>query len=74
MESIWQPYGRSMGVEATLTPLAGILLLLVMIFSGRAFRENWKAQAQGWVRRAWLYGVPAAAAFLALALIPLPHT
>lgn len=54
-----------------LTPLAGILLLLVMIFAGRAFRENWKAQAEGWVLRAWLYGVPAALAFLALAFIPL---
>ncbi|MCB1354384.1 MAG: hypothetical protein KDK03_16765 [Rhodobacteraceae bacterium] len=54
-----------------LTPLAGVLLLLVMIFSGRAFRENWKAQAEGWVLRAWLYGVPAALAFLALAFIPL---
>lgn len=55
----------------TLTPLTGTIILLIMIFSGRAFRENWKAQAPGWQRRAWLYGLPAAAGFAALAFIPL---
>lgn len=57
--------------EVHLTPAAGIILLLVMIFAGRSFRQNWKAQEPGWVVRAWLFGVPAALAFLALALIPL---
>lgn len=57
--------------DLTLTPLSGVLLMLAMIFSGRAFRQNWKAQEDGWVRRAWLYGVPAALAFFALAFIPL---
>ncbi|SLN43314.1 hypothetical protein PSA7680_02170 [Pseudoruegeria aquimaris] len=56
-----------------LTPLTGILLLLVMIFAGRAFRENWKAQEEGWQKRAWLYGLPAAFCFFALALIPLAN-
>ena len=55
----------------TLTPFSGLLLLLVMILSGRAFRENWKAQKSGWVLRAWLYGAPAALAFAALALLPM---
>jgi hypothetical protein len=55
----------------TLTPMSGILFLLVMIFTGRAFRENWKAQAEGWSMRAWLYGVPATLSFLILALVPL---
>lgn len=55
----------------SLTPVTGILFLLVMIFAGRAFRENWKAQEEGWQKRAWLYGVPAALCFFALALIPL---
>ena len=54
-----------------LTSASAIALLLVMIFAGRAFRENWKAQAQGWTSRAWLYGLPATLAFFALALIPL---
>jgi hypothetical protein len=57
--------------DITLTPLAGIVLLLVMLFGGRAFRENWRAQKPGWRRRAWLYGLPSALSFLALALIPL---
>jgi hypothetical protein len=57
--------------DLTLSPLAGITLLLVMIFAGRAFRINWRAQAPGWRRRAWLYGVPSMVSFLALALIPL---
>jgi hypothetical protein len=55
----------------TLSPLAGITLLLVMIFAGRAFRINWRAQAPGWRRRAWLYGIPSVLSFFALALIPL---
>lgn len=55
----------------TLTPMSGILFLLVMIFTGRAFRENWKAQAEGWRMRAWLYGVPATLSFVILALVPL---
>jgi hypothetical protein len=58
-------------IDLGLTPLTGILLLLVMIFSGRAFRQNWKTQGEGWVGRAWLYGLAAALAFFALALIPL---
>jgi len=53
------------------TPLTGTLLLLVMLFCGRQFRENWKGQAPGWEARAWVYGVPAALCFFALALIPL---
>ncbi|KCV82849.1 hypothetical protein ATO10_04547 [Actibacterium atlanticum] len=55
----------------TLTPTTGVILVLVMIFAGRAFRENWKAQGPNWVLKAWLYGLPAAAAFAALAFIPL---
>jgi hypothetical protein len=55
----------------TLSPLAGIVLLLVMILSGRAFRQNWKAQAVGWQKRAWIYGLPSAISFLTLALVPL---
>ncbi len=55
----------------TLTPLTATPLFLLLIFCGRAFRQNWKAQEAGWQKRAWLYGLPALAAFLALAFIPL---
>ncbi len=57
--------------DATLTPLTGTTLLLVMIFAGRAFRQNWKAQGPRWAAKAWLYGLPAAVAFAALAFIPM---
>lgn len=55
----------------TLTPLTATILLLVMVFAGRGFRQNWKAQGPRWVLKAWLYGVPALLAFAALAFIPL---
>ncbi|WP_108259350.1 hypothetical protein [Mangrovicoccus ximenensis] len=55
----------------TLTPLWATGLLLVMVFCGRQFRENWKAQREGWVLRAWSYGLPAAASFALLAFLPL---
>ncbi|RYH09759.1 hypothetical protein [Tropicimonas sp. IMCC6043] len=55
----------------SLTPLTATLLFLVLVFSGRAFRQTWKAQAPGWRLRAWLYGTPALLGFLALALLPL---
>lgn len=54
-----------------LSPAMGVVLLLVMIFAGRAFRNNWKRQDEGWQMRAWLYGLPAALSFAALAFIPL---
>ncbi|MEP3299269.1 MAG: hypothetical protein ABJO27_22800 [Pseudoruegeria sp.] len=59
--------------DITLTPATGIALLLIMIFAGRAFRENWKAQAPGWQRRAWGFGLPAALSFFALAFLQFSH-
>jgi hypothetical protein len=55
----------------TITPLLGIILLFMMIFCGRAFRENWKDQTAGWVIKAWIYGLAAFLSFLIIALIPL---
>lgn len=55
----------------TLTPLTAVPLLLVMLFCGRQFRVNWKQQALGWERRAWIYAVPVVLCFAALAFIPL---
>jgi hypothetical protein len=55
----------------TITPLMGIILLLIMIFCGRAFRENWKVQTTGWLSKAWVYGLAAFVSFLIIALIPL---
>jgi hypothetical protein len=55
----------------TITPLIGITLLFIMIFCGRAFRENWKDQSAGWLRKAWIYGLAAFLSFLVIAFIPL---
>lgn len=55
----------------TLTPLVGTILLVVMVFCGRQFRENWKAQGDGWVLRAWAYAVPVVISFGVLAFVPL---
>lgn len=54
-----------------LTPVTGTALLLVMVLCGRQFRENWKAQAEGWALRAWAYGLPVLVSFAALAFLPL---
>ncbi|WP_116131880.1 hypothetical protein [Tropicimonas sp. IMCC34043] len=57
--------------DMSLTPLTATLLFLVLVFAGRGFRQAWKAQAPGWKARAWVYGAAAAAAFVALAGLPL---
>lgn len=60
-----------MFTDLTLTPVTGTLLLLVLVFCGRGFRQNWKAQEEGWVRRGWLYAIPVLISFTALAFLPL---
>jgi hypothetical protein len=57
--------------EFSLGPVSGVLLLVVMLFCGRQFRETWKAQADGWQRRAWLWGVPVVVSFALLVSLPL---
>ncbi|WP_068117019.1 hypothetical protein [Tropicimonas marinistellae] len=54
----------------SLTPVTATALLLVMVFAGRGFRQNWKAQGQHWQLKAWAYGLPALLAFAALAFLP----
>ena len=57
--------------ELTLTRLVAVVFFLVLVICGRQFRENWKAQAEGWQTRAWAYGIPILISFVALAFIPL---
>ena len=54
-----------------LTPLSGVLLVVISVVSGHRFRRVWKEQASGWRPRAWCYGLIAALGLLALAFIPL---
>ena len=55
----------------SLSPAIGVTLVVVMAVSGQAFRSTWKRQGEGWVLRAWIFALPAIAAILALAFIPL---
>lgn len=57
--------------DLTLNPVSGVSLLLVMLICGRQFRENWKAQAEGWQRRAWFWGVPVVLSFGLMVFVPL---
>ena len=54
----------------TLTPLTATMLFLGMIFFGRAFRQNWKAQGPNWRLKAWIYAVPALVCFAIVAFVP----
>ncbi len=49
---------------------ADLLLILLMIFFGRAFRENWKAKEKNWILKSWIYGVISAATFFGLIFNP----
>tara|TARA_B110000238_G_C15714565_1_gene264036 strand:- start:20 stop:250 length:231 start_codon:yes stop_codon:yes gene_type:complete len=48
----------------------GLILLLSMIFSGQAFRINWKNKKNGWVLRSWIYGLLSSTSFFILVLVP----
>ncbi len=52
-------------------PYVGIVLLVVLVFSGRTFRENWKAQGPGWKVKCWISGLLALVCFAVLAFVPL---
>ncbi|MEL7213013.1 MAG: hypothetical protein AAGK92_10155 [Pseudomonadota bacterium] len=54
-----------------LTPLTATVLFVVLVFCGRGFRQNWKAQEEGWVLRGWLYAIPVLVSFSVLAFVPL---
>lgn len=52
--------------------MQGLILLIVLIFSGRAFRENWiKKGKKNWIFKSWLYGLISSVSFLILVLIPM---
>jgi hypothetical protein len=49
----------------------GLILIIVMIFFGQAFRENWKNKNDGWLLKAWIYGLISFFSFFTIALVPL---
>ena len=46
--------------------LGGIILLLILVFAGKSFRENWKKQEIPWVLKSWVYGIISAVCFFIL--------
>lgn len=57
--------------DITLPSYFGLILSLLMIFSGQAFRINWKNKKNRWVLKSWIYGLLCSASFFILVLIPL---
>ncbi|MDA9914740.1 hypothetical protein N9D88_02815 [Alphaproteobacteria bacterium] len=53
------------------TSFEGIILLLIMIIAGKAFRENWKKQGKQWVMKSWLYGILSGISFLIIVVFKL---
>jgi len=51
--------------------IEGLLILIVLIFSGRAFRQNWLKKNKNWIYKSWLFGVISLLSFLILALLPM---
>jgi len=49
---------------------ASLILLLSMIFSGQAFRINWKNKKNRWILKSWVYGLLSSASFFILVLVP----
>tara|TARA_B100000780_G_scaffold251471_1_gene198130 strand:+ start:397 stop:585 length:189 start_codon:yes stop_codon:yes gene_type:complete len=49
----------------------GLILVILMIFFGQAFRENWKNKNGRWVLKAWIYGLISFFSFFIIALLPL---
>ncbi|MCH9673345.1 MAG: hypothetical protein K0U93_18040 [Gammaproteobacteria bacterium] len=57
--------------EFQLSPALAITLLVVMLFSGRLFRDAWKLKAPGWQAKCWAFGVVSFAAFAVIAFVPM---
>ena len=59
------------------TSLEGLALLILMIFFGKAFRENWKMKdtktVKAWLIKAWIYGLLSSISFFIIVLIPMKN-
>ena len=60
----------SMLPDIYLPSYVGLILLLSMIFSGQAFRINWKNKKNRWIVKSWVYGLVSSASFFILVLVP----
>lgn len=53
------------------TSFEGIVLLLIMIIAGKAFRKNWKKQGSRWIMKSWLYGTLSGISFFIIVVFKL---
>ena len=60
-----------MFLDLSYSSMQGLILLVALIFSGRAFRENWIKKGKNWIYKSWLFGLISSLSFLILALIPM---
>ena len=60
-----------MFLDFSYSSMQGLILLIVLIFSGRAFRENWIKKEKNWIFKSWLYGLTSSLSFLILVLLPM---
>ena len=59
------------------TSLEGLLLLILMVFFGKAFRENWKMKdtvtSDSWLIKAWFFGLLSSISFFIIVLVPMKN-
>ena len=60
-----------MFLDLSYSSMQGLILLIVLIFTGRAFRENWIKKGKNWIYKSWFYGLISSVSFLILVLIPM---
>ena len=60
-----------MFLDLSYSSMQGLILLIVLIFAGRAFRENWIKKGENWIFKSWFYGLISSVSFLILVLIPM---
>ena len=59
------------------TSLEGLFLLILMVFFGKAFRENWKKKntliSNSWLIKAWTFGLLSSVSFFIIVLVPMKN-
>ena len=60
-----------MFLDLSYSSMQGLIFLIVLIFAGRAFRENWIKKGTNWIFKSWFYGLTSSVSFLILVLIPM---
>ena len=60
-----------MFLDLSYSSMQGLILLIVLILAGTAFRETWIKKGKNWIFKSWFYGLISSVSFLILVLIPM---